>query len=74
MIVYVNGQILDSKKDDLIFLGFEDKEKELLLQNLTENVNTFTVYDEKKHNSEDIWLISQIVKKALEARKVESEK
>lgn len=58
MIVYVNGQILDSKKDDLIFLGFEDKEKESLLQNLTENVNTFTVYDEKKHNSEDIWLIS----------------
>lgn len=74
MIVYVNGQILDSKKDDLIFLGFEDKEKELLLQNLTENVNTFTIYDEKKHNSEDIWLISQIVKKALEARKVELEK
>lgn len=58
MIVYVNGQILDSKKDDLIFLGFEDKEKESLLQNLTENVNTFTVYDEKKHNSEDIWPIS----------------
>lgn len=36
------------KKDDLIFLGFEDKEKELLLQNLTENVNTFSIYDEKK--------------------------
>nr|DAR11826.1 MAG TPA: hypothetical protein [Caudoviricetes sp.] len=69
MIVYVNGQILDSKKDDLIFLGFEDKEKELLLQNLIENVNTFAIYDEKKHNSEDIWLILQIVKKALEVEK-----
>ena len=74
MIIYVNGQILDSKKDDLIFIGFEDTEKELLLQNLAENVNTFAIYDEKKHNSEDVRLILQIVKKALEARKVESEK
>lgn len=74
MIIYVNGQILDSKKDDLIFLGFEDREKELLLQNLTENVNTFAIYDEKKHNSEDVRLILQIVKKTLEVRKVESEK
>lgn len=48
MIVYTNGQILDSKKDDLILLGFEDKEKELLLQNLAENINTFAIYDEKK--------------------------
>lgn len=47
MIVYVNGQILDSKKDDLIFIGFEDAEKELLLQNLAKNVNTFAIYDEK---------------------------
>ncbi len=74
MIVYTNGQILDSKKDDLILLGFEDKEKELLLQNLAENINTFTIYDEQKHNSEDVQLILQIVKKALEARKLESEK
>ena len=74
MIIYVNGQILDSKKDDLIFIGFEDTEKELLLQNLAENVNTFAIYDEKKHNSEDVRLILQIVKKALEARRVESEK
>lgn len=74
MIVYVNGQILDSKKDDLMFLGFEDNEKELLLNNLAEDANTFAIYDEKKHNSEDVRLILQIVKKAIEARKSESEK
>ena len=74
MIVYVNGQILDSKKDDLMFLGFEDNEKELLLDNLAEDANTFAIYDEKKHNSEDVRLILQVVKKALEARKSELEK
>jgi len=74
MIVYVNGQILDSKKDDLMFLGFEDNEKELLLNNLAEDANTFAIYDEKKHNSEDVRLILQIVKKAIEARKSKMEK
>lgn len=69
MLVYVNGQLLDSKKDDLVFLGFEKNEKEALLGNLSEGANTFAIYDDEKHNGEDIRLILQMMKKTLEERK-----
>lgn len=67
MLVYVNGQMLDSNDTDILILGLEGKEKEML-QNLTNEQNTLAFYDGNKHKTEDVRLILNTMKLALKAR------
>jgi len=73
MLVYVNGQMLDSRNDDIILIGLEDNEKERL-QNLTAEQNTLALYDGEKHKIEDVQMILNVLKLALAERAKSKEK
>ena len=73
MLIYVNGQMLDSRNDDLILIGLEDNEKEKL-QNLTAEQNTLALYDGEKHKIEDVQMILNVLKLALAERAKSKEK
>lgn len=59
--------MLDSNDTDILILGLEGKEKEML-QNLTDEQNTLAFYDGKKHKTEDVRLVLNTMKLALKAR------
>jgi hypothetical protein len=67
MLVYVNGQMLDSEKDDLLIIGLEGNEKERL-QNLTAEQNTLALYDGTKHKTEDVQIILNMLKMTIAER------
>lgn len=68
MLVYINGQIIDSDEGDLLVIGLTEKEKSLL-QNLTPEQNTLALYDGTKHNTNDVQTILNMLKIVLKKQK-----
>lgn len=67
MLVYINGQIIDSDEGDLLVIGLTEREKSLL-QNLTSDQNTLALYNGTKHNTNDVQTILNMLKIALKER------